>query len=223
MNKDRLNPTQQTFNQIAGSWYNYRHRTIFPAELDRMASLWRKGKLLNVGCGHGADSLPFKDGFELHGIDFSRTMLELAQKYAAKFNFDISPVEADARCLPYRDGAFDCAIAVASYHHIETEEGRQQAFRELLRVLKPGGEAFITVWNRWQRRFWFKPKNVLVPWKTKEITLGRYYYLFTYREIKKALKMSGFTVLEILPESRYRFPVKWFSRNICVLVKKPAS
>ncbi|GAI62324.1 unnamed protein product, partial [marine sediment metagenome] len=91
---------------------------------------------------------------------------------------------------------------------------------ELRRVLKPGGEAFITTWNRWQPRFWFKRKEVAVPWRTKDKTLYRYYYLFSYPELERLVKTAGFKLLKSFPESSYHFPLKLFSRNICLLVRK---
>ena len=212
---------ENIFDQIAGSWYNFRHRTIFKNELEELARRWQQGRLLNIGCGHGPDFVPFKNSFELHGIDLSSKMLEMARKYASKFNLDVSLVEADARCLPYADGTFDYGIAVASYHHIDEIEGRFQAFCELYRVLRPGGEAFITVWNRWQPRFWFKPKNIMVPWKSHSRTLYRYYYLFSFRELENAVEKAGFTIIKSSPESRYKGRFKNFARNVCVLVKKP--
>jgi len=212
--------TRAIFNEIAPSWYNFRHRTIFQRELEDMAQRWKTGRLLNVGCGHGPDFVPFKDGFELYGIDFSSKMLELAGKYAEKYAFSVNLKEADARNLPYTDNFLDWAIAIASFHHIEKSEGRLQAFKELYRVLKPGGEAFITVWNRWQPRFWFKRKNTTVPWRSGEKIMNRYYYLFSYHEIEKTARQAGFEILKSLPESRYRFPLKTFSRNICLLVRK---
>ena len=92
--------------------------------------------------------------------------------------------------------------------------------RELWRVLRPGGEAFITVWNRRQPRFWLKPRSLMVPWRSKDKTLYRYYYLFSYSELMKLAKKAGFDVLKSFPESRYKFPIKLFSRNICLLVRK---
>jgi len=92
--------------------------------------------------------------------------------------------------------------------------------------LKPGGEAFITVWNHWQPRFWLKSSEVAVPWRSKDKTLYRYYYLFSYPELEKLAKQAGFEVLKSFPESSYRFPIKFFSRNICLLVRRsnlPAS
>jgi ubiquinone/menaquinone biosynthesis C-methylase UbiE len=213
-------PTQEVFNQIAPGWYNFRHRTIFREELEALARRWGRGRLLNIGCAHGPDFVPFKEAFELHGIDFSSKMLELARKYAEKYAFSANLVEADARHLPYTDNSFDWAIAVATYHHIEEGAGRLQAFKELYRVLQPGGEAFITVWNRWQPRFWFKPKNTHVPWRSQEGTLYRYYYLFSYGELEKTARQAGFEILKSYPENRYKFPLKIFSRNICLLVRK---
>src|SRR4030042_6850274 len=187
-----MSTTQDTYNLIAPSWYNYRHRSRFQSELVQLAQRWQKGKLLNVGCAHGADFVPFATGFELHGVDYSTKMLELAQKYAAKNKFNVILKEADARCLPYADDSFDYSISLAVIHHIEDSEGRIQALKELYRVLKPGGEAFITIWNRWEPKHWFKKKNLLHPWKSKEKTLYRYYYLFSFHEIERLARKAGF-------------------------------
>jgi tRNA (uracil-5-)-methyltransferase TRM9 len=210
---------KEIFNQIAPGWYNFRHWSIFRTELEELAERWQKGKLLNLGCAHGPDFLPFKDGFELYGVDFSAGMLELAEKYARKFGFAVELTLADVRQLPYPDQTFDRAISVATYHHLMGGE-HQAALTELKRVLKPGGEAFITVWNRGQPRFWFKPKEIAVPWrKRKGQTLYRRYYLFSYGELEKLAKKAGFEVIKSFPENAYRFPLKLFSRNICLLVK----
>jgi len=215
-----MSTMQDIFNQIASGWYNFRHRSIFRTELEAMVPQWQRGRLLNIGCGHGPDFIPFREGFELHGVDFSSEMLKLAQKYSRKFNFAVNLVEADARYLPYASESFDWAMAIATYHHLENNEDRMKALQELWRVLKTDGEAFITVWNRWQPRFWFQRKQVNVPWKMRDKTLFRYYYLFSYFELEKLVRKAGFEVVKSFPENTYHFPVKTFSRNVCLLVKK---
>ncbi len=211
---------REIFNQIASSWYNFRHWSIFREELEALAQRWQKGKLLNIGCAHGPDFLPFRQSFDLYGVDFSGEMLRFARKYSRKFHFTANLSVADVSYLPYPDETFDWAISVATYHHIMDEEEKQAALNELKRVLKPGGEAFITVWNRWQPRFWFSRRQAAVPWRTQGRTLYRRYYLFSYPELERLVKEAGFEVLESFPESSYRFPIKFFSRNICLLVKK---
>ena len=207
------------FNQIAPGWYNFRHWSIFRSELDMLAQRWHSGKLLNLGCAHGPDFLPFTQSFDLYGVDFSREMLRFARKYSQKFNFAVKLSVADVNHLPYHDQTFAWAISVATYHHV-AGKAQSAALNELRRVLKPGGEAFITVWNRWQPRFWFSGKEVAIPWRTRGKTLYRYYYLFSYPELVRLVKKAGFEVLKSFPESSYRFPLKFFSRNICLLVKK---
>jgi len=164
--------------------------------------------------------LPFRQSFDLYGVDFSTEMLKLAQKYSRKFGFAVNLSLAEVCQLPYLDETFDWAISVATYHHIKGRERQQAALNELRRVLKPGGESFITVWNHWQPRFWFKPREVAVPWRKRGKTLYRYYYLFSYPELEKLVKRAGFEVLKSFPESSYRFRLKFFSRNICFLVRK---
>ncbi len=222
---------REVYDKIAPGRYNFRYHTRFRQELEPLAERWRAGRLLNLGCGHGPDFLPFTSGFELYGADFSAVMLELARKYAEKFEFSVNLAQADVSRLPFTDKSFDWAISVATYHHLESGEARARAFSELWRVLKPGGEAFITVWNRWQpwwrggrgvNTFWFRGKEASVPWQTGDETLYRYYYFFSYPELEKLARQSGFQVLKSFPENSYRFPLKYFSRNICLLVKKRA-
>lgn len=214
-----MTTNRELFDEIAQSWYRVRHWSRFSQELKEMAHRWQGGKLLNVGCAHGPDFLPFKDSFELWGVDFSKEMVKMAQKYAAKFDFKVNLTVADAVALPYNDATFDWAIAVATYHHIQGDEQRLKAFQELRRVLKPGGEAFITVWNRWQPGFWLKGKEANIAWKSKNRTLYRYYHFFSYTEAHRLLTRASFKVLRTCPEKNYRFPIKFFSRNICAVVR----
>lgn len=215
-----MSTIKDIFNEIAPSWYNFRHWSIFRKELEALAQRWRGGRLLNIGCAHGPDFLPFRQDFELYGVDFSTEMLKFARRYSTKFNFSVSLSVADVRHLPYPDETFSRAISVATYHHIKGKEERLKSLQELRRVLKSGGEAFITVWNHWQPRFWFRRKEITVPWRRKDKTLSRYYYLFSYHELEKLAKKAGFEVLKSSPESAYRCPIKFFSRNICLLVRK---
>ena len=212
--------SNDVFNQMAPGWYNFRHWSIFSKELGVLAQRWQKGKLLNLGCAHGPDFLAFKQSFALYGVDFSPEMIKYARKYGQKFHFGLNLTVADVRYLPYPDETFDWAISVATYHHIKSEAERQKALGELKRVLKPAGEAFITVWNHHQPRFWLKPNEVAVPWRQRDKTLYRYYYLLSYGELENLAERAGFQVLKSFPESSYHFPVKSFSKNICLLVKK---
>ena len=215
-----MSSTRDSFNQIAASWYRLRHWTRFRSELERLAAKWQKGRLLNIGCAHGPDFVPFASGFELYGLDYSSEMIRLAREHAAKKNFQADMVIADAAYLPYAARTFDWVISVATYHHLRYPQERRAAFHELFRVLKPGGEAFVTVWNRWQPRFWFKGKEVIIPWHSQGKAWPRYHYLFSYWEIESQAKNAGFTVLASFPEKSYNFPLKYFSRNICLLIRK---
>ena len=215
-----MTTNRKVFDEIAESWYRVRHRPLLRDDLDALAARWQGGKLLNVGCAHGPDFLCFPQGFELYGVDSSPAMLRQAIRYSAKFRFYVNLIVADALFLPFPDSSFDWVISVATYHHIQGSQERQRAFEELRRILKPEGEAFITVWNRGQPRFWFKSKEQQVPWRLREKTVYRYYHLFSYRELRKLLVKTGWEIVALLPEKSYHFPIRDFSRNICILVKK---
>ena len=58
----------------------------------------------------------------------------------------------DCLNLPYRSNQFDAAICVAVIHHLSTEERRVAALRELIRIVRPGGEALVYVWAMEQEK-----------------------------------------------------------------------
>jgi ubiquinone/menaquinone biosynthesis C-methylase UbiE len=204
-----MTTNREVFDRIAESWYRVRHWPLLKEELEELAAIWQSGKLLNVGCAHGPDFLPFSRGFELWGVDSSPAMLEQAMRYSAKFKRYVNLITADALFLPFPDNTFDWAISVATYHHIKGREEREKAFVELKRVLKPQGEAFLTVWNHGQPGFWFKSKEQQI--------------LFSYSELRKLLIKTGWEIITMSPEKSYHSPIRNFSRNICVLVKKQAT
>jgi ubiquinone/menaquinone biosynthesis C-methylase UbiE len=100
---------------------------------------WPYGTVLELGCGTGFFLLNLKLAGvvdEGHVTDLSPGMVEVAQRNATNLGFDIEGRVADAERIPYADDTFDLVVGHAVLHHIPDVE---QAFREVLRVLKPGG------------------------------------------------------------------------------------
>ena len=194
--------TRDFYNKIAESWYNVRHWTIVEKELKQMNERWSRGKILNIGCAHGPDFLPFDSSkFDFFGVDISENLLKLAQKYYKKFKIKFNLSLADACKLPFRNSSFDYIVSVAAIHHILDKIQRIEALREMKRVLKK--EAFVSVWNR---------KNPELPdkeviereWKHKNRILKRPYFMYTESGFEKELKEAGFNVKKIETDERER-------------------
>jgi ubiquinone/menaquinone biosynthesis C-methylase UbiE len=94
---------------------------------------------LELGCGTGFFLLNLMQGDVIKKgsvTDLSPGMVEVAQRNARQLGFEVEGRVADAERLPYDDDSFDLVIGHAVLHHIPDVE---LAFREVLRVLKPGG------------------------------------------------------------------------------------
>lgn len=53
---------------------------------------------------------------------------------------------ADGLALPYRGASCDGALCIAVLHHIASPSRRLALLAQLLRILRPGGRALVTVW-----------------------------------------------------------------------------
>ncbi|MGI8699795.1 MAG: class I SAM-dependent methyltransferase [Nocardioidaceae bacterium] len=104
---------------------------------------WPYPTSLEIGCGTGFFTLNLKLAGVLdegHVSDISPGMVAAASRNAAALGFEVSGRTADAETLPYGDDTFDLVVGHAVLHHVP-DVGL--AFREMLRVLKPGGRLVI--------------------------------------------------------------------------------
>ena len=111
-------------------------------------------KILDVGCGRGllliGAAKRIKSG-KATGVDIWNPQdLSGNSPEAAKENAKLEGVldkvrieSHDARKLPYPDANYDVVVSSLALHNIEDREGRDQAVREMWRVLKPGGKLVI--------------------------------------------------------------------------------
>ena len=61
----------------------------------------------------------------------------------------------------FSSNAFDACISIAVIHHLSTKERRENAIRELLRIVKPNGLVLIYVWAQEQSKDAQSSENLL--------------------------------------------------------------
>lgn len=138
-------------------------------------SVSQHGNLLDVGCGSGWSSyLLSQEGYQVVGIDLNAAAFECPTAT------NLTLVEGSAVNLPFEDASFD---VVATHQAIEHIPDPEQAIKEMIRVLKPGGMLCIVAPNLlsighsirgmtiyvWQNRpikniFWRSPDMPKHPW-----------------------------------------------------------
>lgn len=202
---------KQIWNKIAPQWQNFRQKPTKEVIWFLNKYCKSKGKILDVGCGNARNLIPFaKLNFQCYGIDFSENMLKNAELLANKNKIKINLKKSDITKIPYKDNFFNYCLHTASLHHLDTKEKQLKSLQEIFRVLKPNGLVLLTVWNKFQLKFLFKPKDMFIPWKIKNKTCQRYYHLFTYFELKKLIKKTNFRMIKSKP----------FGKNLIFILKK---
>jgi ubiquinone/menaquinone biosynthesis C-methylase UbiE len=139
---DRAGDFDQLYERIRSDPYSttftYGRKKIEEA-LDReLATLPSGAKGLDVGCGTGFNIARMRArGFQVVGLEPAGEMRRLA----IEANPDTQVLAGDAESLPWDSETFDFVICIEVIRNLRSAD---QAIREMARVLKPGGLAFVT-------------------------------------------------------------------------------
>ena len=102
-------------------------------------------RVLDVGTGPGRVPLAIAaaaPGVRVDGVDLEPNMVDLARRNAAEAGVAgrVTFTTADVARLPYDDDTFDLVVSTLSHHHWDDPPA---GFRDLARVVRPGGRVWI--------------------------------------------------------------------------------
>jgi SAM-dependent methyltransferase len=110
-----------------------------------LADVQRGMEIVDVATGPGTLALlAAQRGAKVQALDFAPAMVAALRAHAERERLDaIVAREGDGQALPYADGSFDAGFSMFGLMFFPD---RAAGFRELLRVLRPGGRAVVSSW-----------------------------------------------------------------------------
>ena len=101
-----------------------------------------------MGCGLGRHTVLFaSNGFDTYGFDISSDGLNKTKEWLDSLGLKANLVEGDMLSLPYTDELFDSILCRNVISHQDTC-GVKKIIGELKRVLKSGGECYLTLGSK---------------------------------------------------------------------------
>ena len=165
-------------------WRRLVAKTLFSVLADADA------QVLDVACGTGDLSFTLRENgrARIIGIDFCRPMLDVAASKAIRSGSQVPFVEGDALALPFADCSFEATTIAFGLRNLANVGA---GFRELLRVLKPGGTLAVLEFS--------KPKTPLLR------SLFKIYFTRVLPLLGGLISGSK-SAYQYLPDSVSRFP-----------------
>lgn len=170
----------------------YGRYQIFEEVKKDLDQLPQGAKVLDLGCGTGHLCEFIREkGFEVVGLDPSEGMLSHARE-----NFpDIEFVEGVSVALPFDEGTFDYVVSIEVLRYLNPKDV-EETYKEVYRVLKPGGFFHITHVNKWATDYYLLFYNLV---KLMTNLRGKKYhncYFTSGSRENKLVKAAGFKKAE---------------------------
>ena len=200
--------------------YSELHRIDSPANRALRVDLWRQGddlgqhsfvtpayfrayaqrlgmgpgtRVLDVGSGTGGPAIYMAEvsGCDMTGLEVNEVGIEVANRLAANTTVQdrVRFVQADGMQMPFEDASFDIVISMNVMNVFEDKVG---LFREVRRVLRPGG-----TWAFLSGTFQLGPEDAAAREHLRRGYLIPQYY-DSLEEYKAKLRAAGFSIDEAL-------------------------
>lgn len=163
----------------------YARQTI--DEALKNANLSGNEVILDACCGTGEMLLTIasrEHTGSLIGIDFSTTMLNVAQRKLRGYQ-NVSLKHFDAKNIDFPKEYFDIVFNTNALHYFDDPKA---VLREFARILKPHGRLILAdlAANSRFTRFWSLVRSMFKP---------TYRHLYRFEEMNELLRSSGFTII----------------------------
>jgi ubiquinone/menaquinone biosynthesis C-methylase UbiE len=167
------------------------------------------GKYLDIGAGHGRLMRLLAREFKLEptACDYTSDLMRVQG-----IRVDVVDLNTDA--LPYRDAAFDLITCTEVVEHVERY---RHTFREIFRILKPGGTLIVTTPNvlnlRSRIRYllfgFFSLFGPLTFRESQRYLTGGHINPVSYFYMAHALSDAGFADISVSIDKRQRGSMGW--------------
>ena len=162
---------------------------------------------IDMGCGTGEFSNKLKDyGLQVIGIDISKKSIAFCKekyKYAKEImEFECEDIE-QTKC---NDNSVDIVFWGGVLHHFPK---RENVFKEAYRILKKGGRVYAFDPNYYNIIIW--TYRILLGSKSQKTENE---VLIKAEDIRKELKESGFTEIDVKSNANMTFDIRYFKKLV---------
>lgn len=156
-------------------WWHRGRRRILAGFVEEICRNFtdRRPRILDVGCGTGANLIMLSKSGDAEGVDISPDALEFCRQRGLD-NVRLGSAEE----IPYEDGSFDLVTALDVVEHLDDDLA---GLREMRRVLKPDGRILL-----------FVPTFMFLWGVQDDVSHHRRRYRLT--ELRRTVEQAGFEV-----------------------------
>jgi SAM-dependent methyltransferase len=214
MDDDRVQAIRESYDRLAeeyarGLFHELRNKPLDRELLSRFAfEAAGRGQVCDLGCGPGHVARYLRDaGSPVFGLDISPRMLDQARQ----LNPDINFREGNMLGLDLDDETLAGIAAFSAIVNLP-KESLPLAFREMERVLQPGGlllRAYHTGDEAFQETALWGPPLLLD------------FFLFRTTAIRQCIEAAGLAIEDVIERGPYAPEVEYQSRRAHIFARKP--
>lgn len=133
------------------AWY----LDLYPYLLQHVPVREMRGQeVLEVGLGYGTLSQQIAlAGAQYAGLDIAQGPVDMVNSRLRQHGLEGSAVVGSMLTCPFPDESFDRVVSIGCFHHTGDT---QRCLDEAWRVLKPGGQVHLMLYNRFSYRQWLR-------------------------------------------------------------------